>query len=198
MRSHAIQFFLPGIVAASMLASASQANVYSVNRSFTDGLNSATLTGTVEVPFGDYVIQNAGPSPFTDVDLTLDVNASLFHLTIASTDLILGTGQFFINAGATTLTFDTANADGGNPADLAFFDVANNVYAIGYNGAPGFQVAYTSAGDVIGGQSFPTVFGTIVPEPSAAIVVVSSVLALLPVRRRRRINDRMIGCSYES
>ena len=104
--------------AASLTASSSQAVVYEVNRTF--GIPSATLTGTVDVPLGNYVIQNETPNPFTDVNLTLTVNAFPYSLTYALTDLVDGTGQFFVDATPTTLTFSTANGDGSNPADLVF------------------------------------------------------------------------------
>jgi hypothetical protein len=174
--------------AATMVASRSQAVTYEVNRSFTDGISTATLTGTVNVIIGNYVIQNANPNPFTAVNLNLTVNATSYNLTNALTDIVFGTGQFFIDATPTTLTFSTANGNGVNPADLIFSDNTNpsstNRYAIGSNGNPAFEVAYTDAGFVVAGARFPTVFGTAVPEPSS-ITLFSLAMLWLGLRRRR-------------
>src|SRR4051794_38596284 len=89
-----------------------RAVTYVVNRSFTNGASTATLTGTLDVPIGDYIIQNSSASPFTNVNLSLTVNAVSYNLVHALTDLINGTGQFGINATPTALSFSVANADG--------------------------------------------------------------------------------------
>ncbi|MCP5528531.1 MAG: hypothetical protein H7A47_17205 [Verrucomicrobiales bacterium] len=162
-----------GTMALLIASSSAQAAVYTVNRSFTDGVDVASLTGTVEVPIGNYLIQNASVSPFTSVDLTLTVNGSPYSLTYALTDLIFGTAQFSIAATATQLVFDTANADGSNPADLVFADVADpfadNRYVIGTDGNPGFENAFGAGGvDVPVELTLPVVFGVAIPEPSAA------------------------------
>src|SRR6266446_1184759 len=102
------------IAIALIISNSAQAAQYHVNRSFTDGSSSATLTGTLDIPMGSYTIQNSGPSPFTAVNLTLTVNGTPFTLTHALTGVIHGTGQFLISATPTTLTFNTANANGGN------------------------------------------------------------------------------------
>jgi hypothetical protein len=173
-----------GFVAATLVASSIQATTYNVNRSF----SGATLTGTLDIPVGNYTIQNAGLSPFTAVDLTLTVNATPYNLVNALTGTILGTGQFIIDATPTTLTFDTANADGVNPADLVFSDTTlpfdHNRYAIGYNGLPGFEIAFTNTGDTSSSfVAFPEVFGTVVPEPSSLAL---ASLGLLGMSYRRR------------
>jgi hypothetical protein len=163
--------------AASLVTNSSQAVVYEVNRLFTEGFSIATLTGTVDVPIGNYVIQNTTPNPFTAVDLTLTVNASTYNLTNVSTDSIYGSGQFTIDATPTTLTFN-ASGDISNPADLVFHGnhpLFINRYVIGSNGFPAFEVAYTDAGTVgTTGVSFPTVFGTAVPEPSSLLLIVAA------------------------
>src|SRR5258706_10026685 len=178
----------------AMIASSAQATLYNVNRSFTDGVSSATLTGTLGIPIGNYTIQNSSASPFTSVNLTLTVNGTPFLLQNALTDYIFGSGQFFIGATATTLTFSTANADGSNPADLIFSDNTNpgitNRYSIGYNGSPGFEVAYTHAGDVGATATFPTIFA-VVPEPSTACLTGACLLLHLGFRRlRNRRNEK--------
>jgi PEP-CTERM motif len=179
-----------GFAAAMMIASSAQATLYDVNRFFTAGGTNATLTGTLDIPTGNYVIQNASVSPFTTVNLTLTVNAASFNLDNALTGFILGNGQFFIDATPTTLTFSTANADVHNPADLVFSDNSdpslNNRYSIGYNGIPGFEVAYTDAGSVVTYATLPTVFGTAIPEPGSFALVGLSIVGLLAIIRRRR------------
>src|SRR6476646_1457784 len=108
-----------GLVAPS----ATMADLYFVQRAWSN----ATLTGTVELPRGNYTLTNRIPAPFTAINLTLRVNGSQIALfTNANTFNISGSGEFFINATSTTLTFSTANADGSNPADLAF--VNGNVF----------------------------------------------------------------------
>jgi len=165
-----------GLVAPS----ATMADLYFVHRAWSD----ATLTGTIELPMGNYTIMNQTPAPFTAINLTLSVNGSPIVLfTNASTQLVGGSGQFFINATSTTLTFSTAHANGSNPADLMFVNTGGvNVvprYAIGTDGglSPGFENASYSGGTSLAGVTFPTVFGTLIPEPST---VTSKHLGLSP------------------
>jgi hypothetical protein len=128
---------------------------YTVNRSF----GNASLVGTVDVPTGHYTIMNGTPNPFTAVALTLTVNGASYNLTSAFTDYISGTGQFIIDATSTTLTFDTANADLSNPADLGFSDPsAQNLYLIGTDEVPHFEGAWTGAGNEVGEVLFPLAF----------------------------------------
>jgi hypothetical protein len=180
-----------GAVAALLTATSARAEIYFVNRSFTDGSTTATLIGTVDVPLGSYTIQNMGASPFTSVNLTLTVNATAFAVDNVLTGIIQGTGQFNINATATTLTFGTANSDGGNPADLEFSDTtdphANDRYVLGSNGDPRFEAGYTSAGSVLStAVSFPTVFATVAPEPTTLALAGLGGMALMLLRRRRK------------
>src|SRR5262249_12365308 len=98
---------LPAITAIIiMIATSAPATIYNVNQTF----SGATLVGTLDIPPGNYVIANRGPSPFTAVNLTLTVNATSYNLTYALTGIISGTGQFLINATPTTLSFNIANA----------------------------------------------------------------------------------------
>jgi hypothetical protein len=177
--------------AVLLAASSAQAEVYFVNRSFTDGSSIATLTGTVDIPLGSYTIQNEGASPFTSVNLTLTVNATGFAVNNVLTGLINGTGQFNINATATTLTFGTANSNGGNPADLEFSDTtdtqANDRYVLGSNGDPQFEAGFTSAGSVLSTTvTFPTVFATAAPEPTTLALTGLGGMALMLFRRQRK------------
>ena len=178
-------------VITSMVSNSSQAEVYGVNRTFTEGITTASLVGTVNVPLGHYVIQNTAPNPFTAVNLTLTVNAGSYNLTHALTDIIQGTGQFTIDATATTLTF-SASGNGSNPADLVFSDNTdaslNNRYVIGSNGNPAFEVAYTNTGQVLGDMSYPVVFGTLIPEPSSFILLAVAMIGVgLKWRRSSRV-----------
>ena len=92
------------------------------------------------------------------------------------TDYISGSGQFSITASPASLIFDP-RGDAYNPADLVFSDklVSSdpNRYAIGANGNPAFEVAYTVAGNVPAdiAPSFPVTFA-VVPEPSVLSLLV--------------------------
>jgi hypothetical protein len=142
-----------------MIAGSAQAITYQVNQSWGGG--TATLVGTVDVPLGTYTIMNGGAAPFTNVMLTLTVNGTSFTLDHADTSQIFGTGEFIIDATMTSLTFDTANSDSGNPADLNFYDSINtNRYVLGSNGNPHFEGGITTAGEVFDDISFPFFFGT--------------------------------------
>jgi hypothetical protein len=178
------------LISASLVASNSLAVVYRVDRSFSSGMSTATLKGTVSLPEGYYDIQNSTPNPFTAVNLTLTVDASSYHLTHALTDVITGTGQFLIDASPTELKF-VASGDAGNPADLVFSDNLNpnsfNRYSIGSNGNPEFQVAHTEEGSVFGDVRFPDVFGTAIPEPSSIALIGVAMLVGGGRRRFRRI-----------
>lgn len=165
---------------------------YVVNRSFSDGVKTATLTGSIDIALGNYVIQNNSGSPFTSVNLVLTVGSTSYNVNNVSTQLILGTGVFNIAATATELIFDFSG-NGGNPADLGFFETNGfgNRYYIGSNGNPAFEVAYTAAGDVLAnpGPRFPVVFGrqAAVPEPaSLAAWSLLGVVGLGLVWRRKR------------
>jgi hypothetical protein len=175
------------VVVVTTSSSSTFADDYSVNRSWNDGANTASLVGTVSLPQGSYTITNGTPNPFTAVNLTLTANAVSYALDQANTSLVFGTGEFHISATASTLTFDTANANGSNPADLRFTSsVSSDRYAIGYDGNPGFQLASTSTASVEASQSFPTVFGVAVPEPTLAAPILLTLLAAHTGRRRRR------------
>ena len=174
-----------------LAACSAKAEIYFVNRSFTDGSTTATLTGTVDVPLGSHTIQNMGASPFTSVNLILTVNAITFAVNNVLTGLIQGTGQFNINATATTLTFGTANSNGANPADLVFSDATdtqvNDRYVLGSNGSPQFEAGYTRAGSVLSTTvTFPTVFATAAPEPTTQALAGLGGMALMMFRRRRK------------
>jgi hypothetical protein len=178
---------LAAAISVSVLINArpAAAATYDVNLSFTGG-GTASLVGTVDLPIGNYTIMNGAPNPFTAVNLTLTVNGTPYSLVQADTSLIHGAGQFLIDANASTLIFNTANTNAGNPADLIFRTAStNDRYIIGSDADPAFEAAYTSAGDVLNTNiTFPVQFGTIVPEPSTLILFSLAAGALLMLRRR--------------
>ena len=175
------------VLIVSLSTSAARADLYAVNRSWSGTGGNASLVGTVDLPQGSYTIVNATPNPFTAVNLTMTVNGTPYALNEASTALITGTAQFFITANATNLTFNLANANGSNPADMVFRDSAdhNTRYGIGHDGDPGFQIGITPGltPDVVAPQSFPTIFGVLVPEPGTLSVLALGGLTLLHRRR---------------
>jgi hypothetical protein len=178
-----LMFSLPAVA----IAPSAYAISYEVNRSWTEPIGgTASLVGTVHVAPGSYAIMNGGPSPFMDVNLILTLNDTPFFLDHADTSFITGTGQFLINATASFLIFNTANADGSNPADLQFFNLNNTaVYVIGSDGDPHFEAGYGPSGDVVGSVSFPLVFGTFVPDQGSTFLLLTlGLLGSLMYRRQ--------------
>jgi PEP-CTERM motif len=165
------------------------ADIYTVDRSFTFGTLNNTLTGTIEIPEGNYSIMNGGPSPFTTFNLTLTVSGTSFSLPYVVTSAISGTGEFFIDATSTNLVFYTANSNATNPADLAFAVLpsanAPDRYAIGSDRDPAFEAVITSEGVGHAPVVFPVVFGitTPVPEPSCLALVGIGLAAVFHCRR---------------
>lgn len=164
-------------LAAMLTPVAAKAVTFTVNRSWSESGNNASLVGTVDVPVGSYTIQNGTPNPFTNVNLILTVNGNPFPvLNAANTSFVIGTGQFLVNATSSTLTFNTANANGSNPADLVFVNSSTGfngpLYAIGFESIPGFEIAINTSPNVLASVSFPVTFGTAqqvqqVPEPAS-------------------------------
>ena len=164
-------------LAAMLTPVAAKAITYTVNRSWSSGSDNASLVGTVDVPIGSYTINSTGtPNPFTNVNLTLTVNSNPFTLDAADTSQISGTGQFLVNATSSTLTFNTANANGSNLAFLLFVNSSTGFsdpfYSIGSDNSPGFEIAVGTSPNVLASVSFPVTFGTAqtaqqVPEPSS-------------------------------
>jgi hypothetical protein len=146
------------------------ADTYAVDESFSFGDTNVTLTGTLDIPEGSYVLMGDYSHPFTSINLTLTMDGSSYDLD-HSVDEIQGSGEFLIDATATTLTFNTADANGVNSADLLFEDEYDyNEYGIGSDADPAFEAAYTETeSDIqsaIAPVTFPVVFGTAVPEPA--------------------------------
>ena len=183
-------------LAAMLTPVAATAVTFTVNRSWSESGNNASLVGTVDVPVGSYTIQNGTPNPFTNVNLILTVNGNPFPvLNAADTSNISGTGQFLVNATSSTLTFNTANADGSNPADLVFVNSSTGFggpfYVIGTDGVPGFEIAINTSPDVVASVAFPVTFGTVqqvqqVPEPASlfGLGVLSTLGAASTLKRK--------------
>ncbi|GBF53020.1 hypothetical protein N0824_00869 [Microcystis sp. 0824] len=171
-------------LAAMLTPVAAKAITYTVNRSWSQSGNNASLVGTVDVPIGSYTIDSTGtPNPFTNVNLTLIVNGTPFTLDAADTSNISGTGQFLVNATSSTLTFNT-NASGFSAATVRFLNsgnpFGNRQYEIGtFLDSSTFQLAnlegsIASPGftRVVASVSLPVTFGTAqtaqqVPEPAS-------------------------------
>jgi len=183
-------------LAAMLTPVAATAVTFTVNRSWSSGSNNASLVGTVDVPVGSYTIQNGTPNPFTNVNLILTVNGNPFPvLNAANTSSILGTGQFLVNATSSTLTFNTANANGINPANLAFVNSSTGFggpfYLIGFDRTPGFEIAFGTSPNVLASVAFPVTFGTVqqvqqVPEPASlfGLGVLSTLGAASTLKRK--------------
>ena len=183
-------------LAAMLTPVAATAVTFTVNRSWSSGSDTASLVGTVDVPVGSYTIQNGTPNPFTNVNLILTVNGNPFPvLNAANTSIILGTGQFLVNATSSTLTFNTANANGSNPANLAFVNSSTGfggpLYGIGFDSIPGFETAFGTSPNVGASVAFPVTFGTVqqvqqVPEPASlfGLGVLSTLGAASTLKRK--------------
>lgn len=146
-----------------------RADTYAVDQSFNFGDTNVTLSGTLDIPEGSYLLMGNLSHPFTSVNLTLTMDGNTYDLN-HSVDEINNSGEFFIDATATTLTFHTADANGVNSADLLFEDTYDyNYYGIGSDADPAFQAAYieteSDTQGAIATVTFPAVFGTAVPEP---------------------------------
>jgi hypothetical protein len=148
------------------------ANTYTISRVWTDnGLSifgnagfSAALTGTVDIPAGNYNLGPNSPVPFTAVNLTLTVTSGNQTTSIVLTkaeDFISGTSSVTISAGVKSLTMLYAgNANGANVAVLQFWDDSNqNCYAIGQDTVIGSQ------GGLVGGT------WVIAPLPAAVTLL---------------------------
>lgn len=175
------------LLATVLTPNQSLAAIFNVNRSWTDGVNNASLVGTVDIPLGNYTLTQGSANPFTSVALTLTTPGGTFSLDGANNS-ITGTGQFLITANSTSLIFNTANANETNVAYLLFAESGTDRYVIGTDGSPGFEVSITGT-FLPASVAFPTTFGTAattetVPEPSSMIALAVLGGSLLLGKRR--------------
>ncbi len=171
-------------LAAMLTPVAAKAVTFTVNRSWSQSGNNASLVGTVDVPIGSYTINSTGtPNPFTNVNLTLTVNGNPFTLDAANTLLLSGTGQFLVNATSSTLTFNTNVSsfdqatvrfqNSGNPFGNRWYEIGTfldffTFQLVNFEGS----IASPSFTEVVASVSLPVTFGTAqtaqqVPEPAS-------------------------------
>jgi hypothetical protein len=160
------------VLGASLLATALTANqcyaiTYNVNRSWSNGFRNASLSGTVDILVGNYIVTEGFSNPFTKIALLLTTPDGTFSLDGLNNRLVSGTGQFLITADSTSLVFSTVNFNGENPADLLFTETGTGrvLYAIGSDGSPQFEVSFTRRTILSNNLSFPTTFGTAIAVP---------------------------------
>jgi hypothetical protein len=189
------KIFLIATLAVFTATERAVADTYYVNRSFTDGMNTATLIGTLDIPEGIWTIMNAapgpgGPSPFTSVNLTLTVDDTSYAVNNVATGAIYCTGAFSITATPTALIF-SASGNATNPADLDFMDKPTGqisaLYGIGSDGDPAFETAIISTARVQANVDpvYPVTFGVeIVPEPSVLRMLAIGVCGIGLLRRQ--------------
>lgn len=181
-----------GVAVASMIASSAQATRYKVYRSFTTNDLTAELTGTLDIPIGHYVLEHNSPSPFTDLNLTVNMNGTPFPLVYAITGGVTSNTQFIVEATSTALTFSTANEIPGMNTYLAFTDKTlyflPNRYIIGSYFGTDMELAQTTIDDGVqqaeANLTFPVIFGTAIPEPSTALLLCIGALGIATLRRR--------------
>ena len=169
-------------VVVSAGASRASALTYSVNQLISDGITSATVTGTIDVALGDYTFTD-GDSPFSSVNLLLTIGASTYDLNAAGVTGD-GTGQLFVSATSGFLTLNATPS-----VELMFFK-------FGEFGA--YQIIHGSTTEhmVIGSDfvsaavTLPMVLGTAsggtgVPDGSATVLLLGGALMIVGCIRRR-------------
>ncbi|RPH89655.1 MAG: PEP-CTERM sorting domain-containing protein [Chroococcales cyanobacterium metabat2.561] len=161
---------------------------FNVNRSWSQGSDTASLVGTVDVPVGSYTIQNGTPNPFTNVNLTLTVNGNAVTLNAVDLTDTLAPAQFLVNATSSVLTFnaDVSGCSSDCGSRLVFIDSS-----LGQSNGPFYRIGSRFLGPVISREvgviispftavesslNFPVTFGTAqqqpptsVPEPTATV-----------------------------
>lgn len=161
---------------------------FNVNRSWSEGSDTASLVGTVDVPVGSYTIQNGTPNPFTNVNLTLTLNGNAVTLNAVDLTDTLAPAQFLVNATSSVLTFnaDISGCSNDCVSELEFINSSQGTsgpfYRILLESSFGLvdrreqgviQSPFTS---VVSSTNFPVTFGTAqqqpptsVPEPTATV-----------------------------
>jgi hypothetical protein len=157
-----------------MSAFSALASTYTVNCAWTDDGSSpvgspnsrASLIGTVQIPDGVYVLDKNSPSPFTAVNLTLNMSAEGETLAIALTEAyprISGNAKVIIRADGHQLTFQHSNnASSAAAAVVQFWDPDDLAcYALGQDSVVDSEMAFCGGIFVVEKIVFPEVFGVV-------------------------------------
>jgi hypothetical protein len=161
-----------------------------VGASWTQGSNSASLTGTVDIPIGTYTFAPGqlfgAPAPFTGFDLNLNINGRN-STPIFSSIRTGATSSVTLTATAADLQFSTSGASDSSVAYLLFNDFTSS-YFIGSDAIPGSQFASGYGDAVFASRSLPTVFAVSsdaqsVPEPTTIPGLLLTGGSLLLLRR---------------
>jgi hypothetical protein len=176
-------------LAAMLTPVAAMAVTFNVNRSWSQGSDTASLVGTVDVPLGSYTIQNGTPNPFTNVNLTLTVNGNAVTLNAVDINNTFAPAQFLVNATSSVLTFnaDISGCSSDCSSSLEFINSSQGqangpIYSIesvsdlGSISSEERGVIQSPFTIVVSSTNFPVTFGTAqqqpptsVPEPTATV-----------------------------
>ncbi|MEA5576090.1 hypothetical protein [Anabaena sp. UHCC 0451] len=167
---------LPLIIGtAAILASAtpSKALTFNVNQSWTGSFagngNVATLTGTVDIPVGNYTRNNGNQSsPFTGVNLTLNINGVSDALNASSLNIVNTLASYFINVSSADIKISTSGASGAGSNYLLFTSTSTSSRVLfGSDANPAFVFGSLSSGTLaVTDSSFPLTLGTVAPTPT--------------------------------
>jgi hypothetical protein len=175
-------------LAAMLTPVAAMAVTFNVNRSWSQGSDTASLVGTVDVPLGSYTIQNGTPNPFTNVNLTLTVNGNAVTLNAVDINNTFAPAQFLVNATSSVLTFnaDISGCSDDCESELEFINSSQgtsgpfyriqSVSFFGVSESTERGVIQSPFTIVVSSTNFPVTFGTAqqqpptsVPEPTATV-----------------------------
>jgi hypothetical protein len=175
-------------LAAMLTPVAAMAVTFNVNRSWSQGSDTASLVGTVDVPVGSYTIQNGTPNPFTNVNLTLTLNGNAVTLNAVDLTDTLAPAQFLVNATSSVLTFnaDISGCSDDCESELEFINSSQgtsgpfyriqSVSFFGVSESTEQGVIRSPFTNVVSSTNFPVTFGTAqqqpptsVPEPTATV-----------------------------
>jgi hypothetical protein len=175
-------------LAAMLTPVAAMAVTFNVNRSWSQGSDTASLVGTVDVPVGSYTIQNGTPNPFTNVNLTLTLNGNAVTLNAVDLTDTLAPAQFLVNATSSVLTFnaDISGCSDDCKSELEFINSSQGtsgpfyrirlVSFFGVSESTEQGVIRSPFTNVVSSPNFPVTFGTAqqqpptsVPEPTATV-----------------------------
>ncbi|TRU94088.1 MAG: PEP-CTERM sorting domain-containing protein [Microcystis wesenbergii Mw_QC_B_20070930_S4] len=181
-------------VAAMAIPAIPAVTTFNVNRSWSDGSDTASLVGTVDVPLGSYTIQDGAPNPFTNVNLTLTVNGNAVTLNAVDLTDTSAPAQFLVDATSSVLTFNPDVSDPGCSSSsicsssLEFIDSSlglsgprysiqlASVFGISESIELGLIPAFTS---VSSSPNFPVTFGTAQQQPATSVPEPTATVGLL-------------------